>query len=400
VGGVAEKHVDFAYDLAGQLDTITRYSDASNSSGSWQGVGGSEVAVSEYVFDQAGRLDTLKHHQGATTGGTLLAGYDFDFTKRNHLATIDFLPPQYNAEDVSYSYDDRGQLEGADQSGTTNDESYTYDENGNRVTANGSTYATGDDNRLASDGTYTYEYDNEGNRVKRTEIATGEYTEYKWDHRNRLVKVTEYNASDVATQAVDHAYDAENQWIRRTVDPDGDTGSDPVEQTVFVHDDNQLVMQFDDTGSADLTKDDLSHRYLWGAAVDQLLADEEVNSLTNANLNETLWALTDHLGSVRDLVDDSGAVQNHKSYDAYGNVTAETNAAVDTIFGFTGKALDESTGLQNNWNRWYDASVGRWLSQDPIGFEAGDANVYPSCSKSLSIRRSSPGSLSFNFNGQ
>lgn len=36
----------------------------------------------------------------------------------------------------------------------------------------------------------------------------------------------------------------------------------------------------------------------------------------------------------------------------------------------------ESTGLQNNLNRWYDASTGRWLSEDPIGFSAGDANLY------------------------
>ncbi len=32
-----------------------------------------------------------------------------------------------------------------------------------------------------------------------------------------------------------------------------------------------------------------------------------------------------------------------------------------------------------NHNRWYDASVGRWLSQDPKGFAAGDANLYRYC---------------------
>jgi RHS repeat-associated protein len=38
--------------------------------------------------------------------------------------------------------------------------------------------------------------------------------------------------------------------------------------------------------------------------------------------------------------------------------------------------FDKTTGLQNNLNRWYDASVGRWLSEDPIGFTAGDVNLY------------------------
>jgi hypothetical protein len=31
--------------------------------------------------------------------------------------------------------------------------------------------------------------------------------------------------------------------------------------------------------------------------------------------------------------------------------------------------------LQNNLNRWYDSSTGRWISQDPIGFAGGDANL-------------------------
>lgn len=29
-----------------------------------------------------------------------------------------------------------------------------------------------------------------------------------------------------------------------------------------------------------------------------------------------------------------------------------------------------------NLNRWYDPKVGRWISKDPIGFAAGDANLY------------------------
>ncbi len=30
----------------------------------------------------------------------------------------------------------------------------------------------------------------------------------------------------------------------------------------------------------------------------------------------------------------------------------------------------------NSSARWYDPDVGRWLSEDPIGFDAGDANLY------------------------
>jgi len=76
------------------------------------------------------------------------------------------------------------------------------------------------------------------------------------------------------------------------------------------------------------------------------------------------------------------SVVNHRVYDSYGNLESSINpstnqpAAVDCLFGFTGQAFDNATGLQNNVNRWYDAKVGRWASQDPIGFTAGDTNTY------------------------
>jgi RHS repeat-associated protein len=62
-------------------------------------------------------------------------------------------------------------------------------------------------------------------------------------------------------------------------------------------------------------------------------------------------------------------------YNAYGKLVSETNSAVDLIFGFTGKQLDEATGLQHNLFRWYDSNLGQWLSEDPISFAAGDENV-------------------------
>jgi YD repeat-containing protein len=66
------------------------------------------------------------------------------------------------------------------------------------VLANGSTYTTGANNQLLSDGTYRYQYDAEGNRTHRLidvnqngQLDSGDtdITQYTWDHRNRLVKV-------------------------------------------------------------------------------------------------------------------------------------------------------------------------------------------------------------------
>ena len=47
--------------------------------------------------------------------------------------------------------------------------------------------------------------DDEGNRIKRTKTSTGEVTEYTWDFRNRLTKVTEKDASGNVTKVVEYA---------------------------------------------------------------------------------------------------------------------------------------------------------------------------------------------------
>jgi RHS repeat-associated protein len=96
--------------------------------------------------------------------------------------------------------------------------------------------------------------------------------------------------------------------------------------------------------------------------------------------------LTDNLGTVRDLAEYDPATQttsivNHQVFSAFGQLESQTNlsnpqaAAVDCLFGFTGQLFDTATGLQNNLNRWYDPATGTWLSQDPKGFAAGDANL-------------------------
>ena len=103
--------------------------------------------------------------------------------------------------------------------------------------------------------------------------------------------------------------------------------------------------------------------------------------MDDGSAEDVRWPLGDHQQTVRDIVaydevQQGWSVANHVTYDAFGKVTAETNAAVDHLFGYTGRPFDEATGLQNNLNRWYDPAIGRWLSEDPISFEGGDASLY------------------------
>jgi RHS repeat-associated protein len=122
----------------------------------------------------------------------------------------------------------------------------------------------------------------------------------------------------------------------------------------------QVVLEFADANVAALTADDLAHRYLWGAAVDEALADEEVVSLTDAGENETLWLLADHLGTPRDIVDNDAALVDHVVYDAFGVPDAGSR------IGLGGVIVDEETGLRFHRARWAEAETNQFLSEDPI----------------------------------
>ena len=362
---VAEKRVDFSYDAEdkSQFTSIDRYAD----------LAGTElVATSTYGYDNADRLTSLDHVDGTSTS---LAGYGLSYDAGNRLTG--FTVAGYSAEDATYSYDDTDQLTGADRSGTSSDETYSYDENGNRTLTG---YSTGDTNQLLSDGTFNYTYDDEGNRTSKTNISTGEVTEYAWDYRNRLTSITTKDSLGVVTKQVDYTYDIFNRRIAKSIDADG-AGSGTATEEIYIYDGlrderdgagDHILLAFDGSG-------DLTDRYLYGPNVDQILAGEEVTSTSAAG--DVLWPLTDHLGTVRDLATyddatDTTTIANHIAYDAYGRTLSETNAAVDFLFGFTGRERDAESDLQYNRARYYDAATGRWVSQDPIGFTAGDANLY------------------------
>jgi RHS repeat-associated protein len=171
---------------------------------------------------------------------------------------------------------------------------------------------------------------------------------------------------------VKYTYDYRDRLVERRAFYD-DTRYLPGEVDRFVYDGDQVLARTDLNGN-------LKARYLWGPQVDMLLADEQYHDGTS----DTYWALTDHEQSVPDLVQfDAGQVSvvNHRVYDAFGKVTSEINPsspstdAVDEFFSFTGRFYDEASQLQNNLHRWYDPLLHQWLSEDPEGFDAGDANT-------------------------
>jgi RHS repeat-associated protein len=69
-------------------------------------------------------------------------------------------------------------------------------------------------------------------------------------------------------------------------------------------------------------------------------------------------------------------VIDHIVYDSFGNITTQTNASNADRFLFAGMQYDATTGLYYDHARYYDAAIGRFVSEDPTGFEAGDTNLY------------------------
>lgn len=87
---------------------------------------------------------------------------------------------------------------------------------------------------------------------------------------------------------------------------------------------------------------------------------------------QTSYYLSDHLGSTTALADSVGTITSQNSYDAFGN---PTNMDFPTRYQFTGRELD-SFRLYYYRARWYDSDLGRFVSEDPIGFAGGDINLY------------------------
>jgi len=75
----------------------------------------------------------------------------------------------------------------------------------------------------------------------------------------------------------------------------------------------------------------------------------------------------DHLGSTQYLTDLTGEAYEHLEYFPSGEQWADDGPQSDpATFFFTGKELDESTGLTYFGHRYYDPRVGQWTSADPI----------------------------------
>jgi RHS repeat-associated protein len=89
---------------------------------------------------------------------------------------------------------------------------------------------------------------------------------------------------------------------------------------------------------------------------------------------QSYYYVSDRLGSVRQLIDPSGATLARYDYDPYGNLISSPTT-IDNDVGYAGYLHHAASGLDFALFRAYDPAHARWLNRDPIGV-AGGFNLY------------------------
>jgi len=90
--------------------------------------------------------------------------------------------------------------------------------------------------------------------------------------------------------------------------------------------------------------------------------------------NNVSTFVQDALGSTIGLVGSGQSIGTSYTYEPFG-ATTSAGAANGNSYQFTGREND-GTSLYNYRARYYSPTLQRFLSQDPIGFAGGDANLY------------------------
>lgn len=241
-------------------------------------------------------------------------------------------------------------------------ESFTHDAAGNLLRWPGKAVdaTIGAGNRLLQDEQFCYAYDANGNLESRAfRDALGARTGLEWtythDAENRLVRIDIPGGGLAA-----YRYDAFG--LRILKDVDGTV-------TRYVYDDDFILLEYDDQTA-------LKARYTHGPGVDDpLLVERDTNLDGLFGAMERFYYHTDGLGSVLALTDAAGVAVRSYLYTAFGTI-ADEFGLLENPYTYTGREYDPESGLYYYRARYYDATIGRFLQQDPIGFAAGDPNLY------------------------
>lgn len=294
------------------------------------------------TYNDFGELATYEANYNATA----LYAVDFSYDKLGRIVqrieTVQGVTATYE-----YDYDAAGRLSEVQENSVVV-ETYTYDNNGNRLTdLSGPVGSYDDQDRLSQYGSATYSYNKNGDLESKTD--GGQTTSYDYDILGNLMAVTLPNGTEIA-----YLVDGQNRRVGKLV-------NGTLQQGFLYEDALNPVAELD-------ASNNVVSRFVYASRTN--VPDYMIRG------GVTYRIVSDHLGSVRLVVNSTtGAVAQRLDYDGFGNVVQDTNPGFQP-FGFAGGIYDEDIGLVRFGARDYDATVGRWTTKDPIGFDGGDSNLY------------------------
>ena len=171
-------------------------------------------------------------------------------------------------------------------------------------------------------------------------------TNYVYDSENRLVQLRTPNA-----QLVTYKYDPFGRRIEKNVNG---------VITRYVYDREDIIFELDGSGN-------IVTEFIHGPGIDEPIA--------MIRGGQTYYYHADGLGSIIAITDSAGRVVQRYEYDSFGQITYRQDPNFVQPYTYTGREYDTESGLYYYRARYYDAKIGRFISQDPIGL-AGGINLY------------------------
>lgn len=341
----------YAYYPDGSLNTIAWTPVSGNFkyryslTGQYQSLTYPNGGTRNYTYDDQGRLTQLTNLDPVAGNlATYAYGYDYNYTTGQNTmlgqrSSMTATVPSQNLTShlFKYEYDPLYQLKKVTYPNVTpfsgEVDSWTYDAIGNRLTntVNGSTQTYSYQKiganslnwqRLMNDGTNAYTYDLYGNVKTRTGYTLN------WDMESRMTSITGTSS---------YIYDYQNRRESRTVGAATNT---------YLYDRLNLIQE-QGASTAD---------YLFGPGIDEPLA--------MSRGGQAYYYIVDGLGSVAELTNSAGTVQNSYLYDAWGQTRSQTGSLANP-FSYTARELAEASTMFYR-ARYYQPSVGRFLQEDPL----------------------------------
>lgn len=223
-----------------------------------------------------------------------------------------------------------------------NTQKYSYDNNGNIInrTEYGSTNIFTYDalNRIStsSENLEKYVYDQRGNRqvLESNLLPNINSNVNKFDSHNRLKEVTTNG------KTVQYRYNGDGLLVERV---------QGTETTRYYYDGDQIIAEATVINGTP----ELKARYIRGNRLEAIEYSDA----------RKVYVLYNGHGDVTEIRDENGELLNQYSYDIWGNLLTK-NEQVHNPFLYSGQLWDDATKLQYLRARWYDPSVGRFISKD------------------------------------